>query len=83
MAKAKVITIEQARAAKPRALEVFGRLAQLNGVGITRIGDGYGLKINLQEPPSADADLPANIGDVPVQIEIIGPIRKRTGKKQG
>ena len=40
-------TPEQARAAKPRAAEQCGRLAELAGVGITRVGDGYARKVNL------------------------------------
>ena len=38
-------------AAKGLAAETFGRVAEVAGVGITRIGQGYGLKINLSEAP--------------------------------
>ena len=77
MAKAKTVTIEQARTIKPRAVEVFGRVARLAGVGITRIGDGYGLKVNLVEAPAAKTQLPSDIDGVPVRIEVVGVIRKR------
>ncbi len=68
-------TLDEARAAKTEALTRFGALASVVGVGITRIGDGYGLKINLSEPPKAE--LPTEIGGVPIHIEVVGPIRKR------
>jgi len=70
------ITLDAARQAKPEALKVFGRLAQVAGVGITRIGDGYGLKVNLREPPPAGSELPGQVNGVPVRVEIVGPIRK-------
>jgi hypothetical protein len=69
-------TIEQARAAKARALALFERLAPVVGVGITRIGDGYGLKVNLRELPPGAA-LPDAVEGVPVKVEVVGPIRAR------
>jgi hypothetical protein len=33
-------SIDAARAAKARALEVFGRLGEVVGVGLTRVDDG-------------------------------------------
>ena len=70
-------TLEQARAAKQAAIEAFKGLGQVVGVGITRIGGGYGLKINLQEPPPTGVALPQEINGVPIQVDIVGRIRKR------
>ncbi len=58
------------------------RVARLAGVGITRIGEGYGLKINLEEAPAKNAPLPADIDGVPVRIEVVGPIKKRPAPRQ-
>ncbi len=69
--------IEKARAAKTRALSVFAGLASVGGVGITRVGDGYGLKVNLTEAPSEGVDLPAEVDGVPVVIEIVGSVTKQ------
>ena len=69
-------TLDQARAAKPRALEIFGPLADVVGVGITRIESGYGLKINLGRTPDGQVQLPSEIDGVPVRAEVVGPIRK-------
>jgi hypothetical protein len=70
--------IEQVRAAKPKAMEVFSKLAEVNGVGITRVGDGYGLKVNLTESPKQVESLPKEVDGIPVAVEVIGPIVKRT-----
>ncbi len=68
-------TLDEARAAKAAAADVFSPLAPVVGVGITRIGEGYGLKINLRE--QARGPLPTEVAGVPVQVEVVGPIRKR------
>ena len=67
-------TLESARAPKPAAQEVFDALADV--VGITRIGDGYGVKVNLRAAPTAGVELPAEVEGVPVRVEVVGTIRK-------
>lgn len=73
----KVTDIGMARAAKAKALTVFSLLADVNGVGITRVGDGYGLKVNLAEHPSEGVELPREVDGVPVVVEFVGRITKR------
>lgn len=70
-------SLEAARAAKAQAREIFAALAPVNGVGITRIGAGYGIKINLRQAPGAGVALPENINGVPVRVEVVGAITKR------
>ena len=77
MAKA---TLESARAAKPAVQEVFAGLGEVVGVGITRIGDGYGVKVNLRSAPAAGVELPAEVEGVPVRVEVVGTIRKLPAK---
>jgi hypothetical protein len=67
-------TLEEARAAKTRALEVFRRLAPVVGVGITTIDDGYGVRVNLREAPATGVELPEQIDGVPVQVRIVGQV---------
>ena len=62
-------TLDQVRADKPEAMDTFGRLA--------RVGDGYGLKVNLERAPDARVVLPKEINGVPVRTEVVGTIRKR------
>jgi len=70
-------TLEQARGAKDEALKVFSRFAPVVGIGIARVGDGYGLKINLREPPDGKLKLPESVAGVPVRTEVVGAVRKR------
>lgn len=70
-------TLDEARAAKDRAMELFGSLADVVAVGITRVGEGYGLKVNLRSRPGATASLPDDVDGVPVKFEIVGPLVKR------
>ncbi len=70
-------TLEQARAAKPAAAALFADLADVVGVGITRIGDGYGIKVNLRAAPQGNQALPSEVGGVPLRVEVVGLVRKR------
>ena len=70
-------TLDQARSAKPRAMAAFSPLAEVVGVGITRHGDGYAIKVNLRHPPAPGVELPKEIDGVPVQVEVVGSIVKR------
>jgi hypothetical protein len=70
-------SIEDVRRLKPRANEVFRRFAPLAGVGITKVGDGYALKVNFRETPKAMTDLPRSLDGVPVVCEVVGKTTKR------
>lgn len=70
-------TLEQVRAAKGRAREIFSRLAPVTGVGVTWEGNQYGLKINLRAAPADGTVLPEEIDGIPVRVEITGPLRGR------
>ncbi len=69
-------TLEEARAAKPKALEAFAPLVSVVGIGITRIGGGYGVKVNLENAPSPEVALPASVAGVPVRVEVVGLVRR-------
>jgi hypothetical protein len=69
--------LEQARAAKGRALELFGTLATVVGVGLTRVDSGYGVKVNLESAPPAGTQLPNAVDGVPVQVEVVGRLKKQ------
>jgi hypothetical protein len=75
MGQARPSTLEEARQAKTRAQAVFAPLGAVVGIGITRIGDGYGLKVNLRSRPPADTPLPAEVDGVPVRVEVVGQPR--------
>jgi hypothetical protein len=71
------VTLEQARAAKSRAMDVFSRAGRVVGVGITKVGGGYAVKVNLSEPLPQGADAPTVIDGVPISVEVVGTIRSR------
>ena len=71
------IRLDEARAARKRAKALFAGKAAVVGIGLTRIGDGYGVKVNLEKSPAPDAALPETIDGVPVRIEVVGTIRPR------
>jgi hypothetical protein len=70
-------SLEKARNAKAETLKIFNRLAGSAAVGITRIGDQYGLKVNLAEPLAESVSPPSSVNGVPVCIEVTGQITKR------
>jgi predicted secreted protein len=69
-------SLAKARAAKAKALEIFSRLGDVVGVGLVKLGEGYGVKVNLQSRPKTAA-VPRSVAGVPVTVEVTGPIRKR------
>ena len=71
-------SLKDAQAAKGRAAQVFGDLVGDVAVGIMKLGDDhFGLKVNLTEQPTKGTSLPTEIDGVPVQVEVVGRIRKR------
>jgi len=71
--------LEVARAAKSRVAQAFKGVGDVVGIGLISIGEGYGLKVNLAAEPAADTSPPRQIEGVPVRIEVVGTIRKRSG----
>lgn len=69
----KPCSLDKARAAKRKAASELAALPVV-GIGITRVGEGYGLKVNLSE---ACDSVPAQIDGVLVKTEIVGKIVKR------
>ena len=76
----KPATLTQARAAKAKVAELMKGSDAVNGVGIARQGAGYAVKLNLIRPTKTDA-LPSAVDGVPVKVEVVGEITKRSKKK--
>ena len=68
------VTIDNARAAKTQAKKALSRVPELVGVGLTRLGDGYAVKVNLQKAVVGKT-LPTEIGGVPLVFEVVGTIK--------
>ena len=71
------VTLEQARAAKESAKELLASLPGVVGLGITKVGEDYALKVNLTEALPAGVTPPQHIDGVPLHLEIVGKIVKR------
>ena len=67
---------KEARAAKDVAKRRLARRTGIVGIGLTRQGGSYALKVNLGEGATA-ARLPKDVNGVPVVVATVGAIRKR------
>jgi hypothetical protein len=67
-------TLDEARAAKEKVRLALADRPEVTGIGITRRGDGYAVKVDLARPCAA---VPPAVGGVPVHVEIVGRVRKR------
>lgn len=72
------VSLERARAAKESAKALLSSLPGLVGVGITKVGADYALKVNLCEALPPGVSVPERISDVPVCVEVVGKITKRS-----
>jgi hypothetical protein len=79
----KPCSLDEARAAKSHALKILRAVPGLAGVGVTRVGQGYGVKVNLASAPKRSLDLPSEIDGVPVRLEVVGRVRKRGARRPG
>ena len=70
---AKPASIESARAAKELAKRTLANVPGVAGVGLTRKGMGYAVKVNLMVERD---DLPKEFDGVPVVVELVGSVRK-------
>ena len=70
-------SIEEARRAKPKATEAVKSCAVVVGVGLTKVGASYAIKVNLRQAPPPTAVPPASIDGVQVLYEIVGQISRR------
>ena len=71
------ITIDQARAAKDAARTSLADIPGVVGIGLTKLGKDYALKVNLESELPKGVSVPASIAGVRVCVEIVGVIRKR------
>jgi hypothetical protein len=70
------VTFERARAAKAKVTKLVGKHPDVNGIGVARIGGGYGVKVNLLKGTLADR-VPGEIDGVPVRVETVGRITRQ------
>ena len=71
------VSIDEARRVKPKAGEAARQAGPVVGVGLTKVGDSYAVKVNLVHQPAPGVVLPNTIDGVPVLYEVAGRIAKR------
>jgi ribosomal protein S19E (S16A) len=74
--------LERVRAAKPLAEKLLRELLGEVAIGITRVGGVYGFKVNVAAPPDPATQVPSRVADIPVRLEVTGPIKKRPKAKR-
>jgi hypothetical protein len=70
------VTIHRARRAKETLAKSLAGTKELVGLGLTKRGDDYAVKVNLSSLPKK-LKVPESIRGVPVCVEVTGRIRKR------
>lgn len=68
-------TLDEARAAKRKAALSLSSVPQVNGVGVERVGKGYGLKVSLAAEVESGV-LPESVDGVPLRAVVVGPVRR-------
>ena len=68
-------TIEQAREAKTKFLELPIGCPEFIGIGIGLVDDGYVVKVMLLKKPANLDEYPTVCDGVPVKYEVVGKIK--------
>jgi hypothetical protein len=71
------ISMARARAAKDAAKRLLADIPGVVGIGVTKVGGEYALKVNLKAALPKGVAVPKRIEGVPVRAEVVGVIRKR------
>jgi hypothetical protein len=68
--------LEQARQAKDQLQRKLAACESLRGIGITRVGQAYAVKVNLSNAADRES-VPDAVKGVQVVVAVVGEIRKR------
>jgi hypothetical protein len=69
------ISLDKARKAKNALTKKLKGVEGLVGIGITKSGEDYAVKVNFDSPPKEP--IPSSIAGVPILVEVVGRIRKQ------
>ncbi len=69
-------TLRNARKAKAKAARLLDGDPRVQGIGITKHAGEFAIKVNLLEASDKN-DLPTHVDGVRVDVEVVGPIRRR------
>lgn len=71
-------TLDKAREAKEKLyslLKDLGKEKLVSGIGITKDGDDFVLKLNLKEPFEEKVDFSTLLPNIRVTVEVVGTIK--------
>lgn len=71
-------TIDDARRVKQRAAKLAADVAEVTGVGLTKVDGDYAVKVNVERETAAVRRLPKLIDGVQVVYAATGAIRPRS-----
>lgn len=69
------VTIDAARAAKVQLKACLAGVPGIVGVGLTRKGSCYAVKVTLQDDHRSQ--VPDSVAGIPVVVEVVGRVKKR------
>jgi hypothetical protein len=69
------VSLDKARKAKKALTKKLEGVEGVVGIGITKSGEDYAVKVNFDSPPKEP--IPGSIGGVAVEVDVVGKIRKR------
>jgi hypothetical protein len=69
--------LNAARGAKEKAKQIFSQFGTVKGIGLTKMGERYAVKINFESEPHDRDRMPREVEGVPVVVQITGPLRKQ------
>ena len=72
--------LELARAAKKKALALYGEWDEVNGVGLTFSNGRYAIKVNLAQELASDRNVKSEIDGVSIVCATVGRLKKQARK---
>jgi hypothetical protein len=69
--------LNAARGAKEKAKQIFSQYGTVNGIGLTRMGGLYAVKVNFESEPHDQDCMPREVEGVPVVVQVTGPLHKQ------
>jgi hypothetical protein len=70
-------SLSEAQQAQARIAEHLAGHELVNGIGLTRVPDGWAVLVNLSQALPDSDELPDTVSGVQVHYDTIGPISKR------
>ena len=70
-------TLQEAKLVRDKVVGLLHDATNVSGVGIERIANGYGVRVNLKNRDRGD--LPPNIDGVPISTRVTGRVSVRPG----